>query len=105
MHDVAHTYPEIEVTGIDISHNMIAYARAHAEVRGLTNAHFQVMNALEQLDFPDASFDLVNARAALGFVPTPDMASAHCRIQTYPAPRRRISVSLKVNGALPINQF
>lgn len=71
VHDVSHTYPEIEVTGIDISHNMIAYARAHAEVRGLTNAHFQVMNALERLDFPDESFDLVNARAALGFVPTP----------------------------------
>ena len=70
-HDVAHTYPEIEVTGIDISNSMIAYARAHAEVRGLTNAHFQVMNALKRLDFPDASFDLVNARAALGFVPTP----------------------------------
>jgi ubiquinone/menaquinone biosynthesis C-methylase UbiE len=70
VHDVAHTYPEIEVTGIDISNSMIAYARAHAEVRGFTNTHFRVMNALKQLDFPDASFDLVNARAALGFVPT-----------------------------------
>jgi len=70
VHDVAHTYPKIKVTGIDISHNMIAYAQAHAEVRSLTNTHFQVMNALEPLHFPAESFDMVNARAALGFVPT-----------------------------------
>jgi ubiquinone/menaquinone biosynthesis C-methylase UbiE len=83
VHDVAHTYPHLHVTGIDISTNMIAYARAHAEVRGLTNAHFQVMNALEHLDFPDASFDLVNARAALGFVPTsawPALIASYKRI-------------------------
>ena len=66
--DVALTYPEIEVTGIDISKSMIEYARAYAKVRELHNAHFQVMNALNPLEFPTASFDLVNARTIIGFV-------------------------------------
>jgi SAM-dependent methyltransferase len=69
VHDVARLYPEIEVTGIDISKRMIAYARAHAQVQQLPNAHFRVMDALKPLDFPDASFDLVNARTIAGFVP------------------------------------
>ncbi|MBA2391121.1 MAG: class I SAM-dependent methyltransferase [Ktedonobacteraceae bacterium] len=66
--DVAHTYPEMEVTGIDISESMIQYAQAYAQVRQLPNAHFRVMNALHHLDFPAASFDLVNARTIVGFV-------------------------------------
>ncbi|HLI90207.1 MAG TPA: methyltransferase domain-containing protein [Ktedonobacteraceae bacterium] len=66
--DVAHTYPEMEVTGVDISEQMIAYARAHTQVRGLTNAHFRVMDILDPLDFPDNSFDLVNSRIIFGFM-------------------------------------
>lgn len=73
--DVARTYPEIEVTGIDVSEPMIRYANASARVRGFDNAHFYVMNALEPLDFPDDSFDLVNARSLLGFM-TPTAWSA-----------------------------
>jgi ubiquinone/menaquinone biosynthesis C-methylase UbiE len=69
VHEVAHSYPDIEVTGIDISQSMIGYAQAHAQVRGLTNAHFRVMNANRQLDFPAASFDLVNIRSAVGYIP------------------------------------
>ncbi len=68
VQDVAHTYPEMEVTGIDISKSMIQYAQAYAQVRHLSNAHFQVMNALQPLNFPDASFDLINARTIVGFV-------------------------------------
>jgi ubiquinone/menaquinone biosynthesis C-methylase UbiE len=66
--DVAHQYPDMEVTGIDVSRIMIEYASTYARVRQLSNAHFQVMNALEPLQFPDASFDLVNARTIAGFV-------------------------------------
>jgi ubiquinone/menaquinone biosynthesis C-methylase UbiE len=69
--EVARAYPDIQVTGVDISEPMINYARAHAQARGLDNAHFRVMNALEPLDFRDASFDLVNARTIVGFM-TPD---------------------------------
>ncbi len=69
VNEVAQHYPHIDVTGIDISKNAINYAKAHAQVRKLNNAHFVVMNALKPLDFPDASFDIVNMRTVVGFVP------------------------------------
>jgi len=69
VHEVAHSYPEVEVTGFDISKRMIEYARAHAQVRKLDNAHFRVMDALKPLDFPSESFDLVNARTIFAFMP------------------------------------
>ncbi|GAC1650089.1 MAG: hypothetical protein NVS4B12_19620 [Ktedonobacteraceae bacterium] len=68
VHDVAQQYPHIEVTGIDISKNAINYAKAHALVRKLKNAHFEVMDAIKPLAFPDASFDMVNARLIIAFM-------------------------------------
>src|SRR6266566_1447345 len=67
--DVAFEHPTINVMGIDISSIMIEYARAQAWTQGLSNASFRVMDALKPLDFPDASFDLVNARFIYGFMP------------------------------------
>jgi ubiquinone/menaquinone biosynthesis C-methylase UbiE len=67
--DVAYTYPKIEVVGVDISRNMIEYARAQAWTQGLNNTHFQAMDVLKPLAFPDNSFDLVNARFLVGFMP------------------------------------
>lgn len=66
--DVARHYPDITVTGFDISAPMIEYARSLATARGLHNAHFRVLSALEPLDFSDASFDIVNARTLVGFM-------------------------------------
>lgn len=66
--DIAREYPEIEVTGIDISQTMVEYARAHVRARGFSNAKFKIMNALKPLDFPDNSFDLVNARTITAFM-------------------------------------
>jgi ubiquinone/menaquinone biosynthesis C-methylase UbiE len=66
--DVAYTYPEMEVTGIDTSKLVIEYAQAMAKVRRLDNAHFEVMDALKPLDFPDNSFDFVNGRFLFGFM-------------------------------------
>ncbi len=66
--DTAFQYPDKEVTGIDISQRMIAYAQGQAKVQGLDNAQFQLMNALDPLKFPDASFDLINARLILAFM-------------------------------------
>jgi ubiquinone/menaquinone biosynthesis C-methylase UbiE len=66
--EVAYTYPEIEVVGFDISRAMIDYARAQARVQGLENASFLVMDMQKPLDFPDSSFDLVNARF-INFLP------------------------------------
>jgi ubiquinone/menaquinone biosynthesis C-methylase UbiE len=66
--DVAQTYPDKKVTGIDISRLMIEYAKAQAREKGLNNVQFQVMDALKPLEFPDNSFDLVNARFISGFM-------------------------------------
>lgn len=66
--EMAYTYPEMQVVGIDISQRMIEYATALSQVQGLDNATFQVMDLLKPLDFPDASFDLVNARLLVGFL-------------------------------------
>lgn len=60
--EMAYALPNIHVTGIDISQGMIDYANALARANGLDNAQFHVANALDPLGFPDASFDLVNAR-------------------------------------------
>ena len=67
--EVAFTYPEIEVVGFDISQVMIDYANARAQVQGLDNAEFLVIDIQKPLDFPDESFDLVNARF-INFLPT-----------------------------------
>jgi len=66
--EVAFAHPETEVIGFDISPAMIDYAHMQAQVQGLHNASFLVMNLLKPLDFPDSSFDLVNARF-INFLP------------------------------------
>ena len=70
VNEVAQQYPHIEVTGIDLSKNIINYAKAHAQVRKLDNAHFIVMDALKPLNFPDDYFDIINMRTVVGFIPT-----------------------------------
>jgi ubiquinone/menaquinone biosynthesis C-methylase UbiE len=64
--DVAHAYPRLEVVGIDISQTMIRYAKARAKSQGLKNTSFHTMNILKPFEFPDQSFDLVNARFLVG---------------------------------------
>lgn len=70
VQEVAFVYPQMQVTGIDISKAMIDYAIMQAQLQHLENAHFKVMDATRPLDFPDASFDLVNARTIAGFMLT-----------------------------------
>jgi ubiquinone/menaquinone biosynthesis C-methylase UbiE len=67
--DVAFANPEIQVTGTDISNKMIEYARASAWSQRLENTSFRAMDVLKPLDFPDNSFDLVNARFLVAFMP------------------------------------
>ncbi|HET9921198.1 MAG TPA: class I SAM-dependent methyltransferase [Ktedonobacteraceae bacterium] len=67
--DVAQAYPDKQVMGVDISRLMVEYAKAQAREKSLSNAHFQVMDALKPLGFPDNSFDMVNARFISGFLP------------------------------------
>uniref|UniRef100_UPI0035E46575 class I SAM-dependent methyltransferase n=1 Tax=Thermogemmatispora sp. TaxID=1968838 RepID=UPI0035E46575 len=66
--ELAFQYPRAEVIGVDISRQAIEYARAQAQSRGLENVHFAVMNVMERLDWPDASFDLINGRLLCGFM-------------------------------------
>jgi ubiquinone/menaquinone biosynthesis C-methylase UbiE len=67
--DVAQSFPHMRVTGVDISVLMTDYARTQATFHKLNNARFSVMNILQSLDFPDNSFDLVNARFLFAFMP------------------------------------
>jgi ubiquinone/menaquinone biosynthesis C-methylase UbiE len=67
--DVAQTHPDKEVVGVDLSQEMVEYAQAQTQVQGLTNAQFQVMDITKPFNFPDNSFDLVNARLIGFFTP------------------------------------
>jgi ubiquinone/menaquinone biosynthesis C-methylase UbiE len=67
--ETAFRYPHMSLVGIDISWRMIEYARAEAQARKLSDCvEFLVMDALRPLNFPDASFDLVNMRFAVSFL-------------------------------------
>jgi ubiquinone/menaquinone biosynthesis C-methylase UbiE len=66
--ETAFAYADIEIIGVDLNERTIAYANAQAEVQQRSNVHFQVMNILQSLAFPDNSFDLVNARYIIGFM-------------------------------------
>lgn len=68
VQEIAFAYPDKRVVGIDISQTMLNYARAQAAVQELTNASFLFMDATSPLQFPDASFDMVNARFLAGFM-------------------------------------
>jgi SAM-dependent methyltransferase len=69
VHNLAFTYPDMEVIGIDASEQMIEYARQRAYAQRLANASFQVMDATQPLLFPDESFDLVHARTLCTIIP------------------------------------
>ncbi|WP_165422890.1 class I SAM-dependent methyltransferase [Ktedonosporobacter rubrisoli] len=66
--EVAFAHRDKQIVGVDISHAMLQYAREHARIQGLRNVAFRVMDATEKLDFPDESFDMVNARFMVSFM-------------------------------------
>lgn len=69
--EAAKTYPDMTLVGIDINPYLIAYAQEHATKQQVDDrVEFRVMDALRPLDFPPASFDLVNLRFAMSFVRT-----------------------------------
>ncbi len=70
--EMAYKYPDLTVTGVDVSHTMIEYAQAQANSRGLHNATFRVMNALAVKDMEEGSFDLINSRLLVSFMHTDD---------------------------------
>jgi ubiquinone/menaquinone biosynthesis C-methylase UbiE len=70
MLEVARQFPESQITGIDISKMMIAYAQHTAREQELHNVSFFVMDARQPLEFPDASFDIVHMRFFAGSLTT-----------------------------------
>ena len=72
--ETARTYQEIEtLVGVDIGGKMVEYAHAQAEKRHLGDrVQFRIMDALRMLEFPPATFDLVNQRLASSLLRTWD---------------------------------
>jgi SAM-dependent methyltransferase len=69
--------PDGHVTGIDIVPEMVDRARQAAAAAGLANVSMQVMDG-EDLEFADASFDVVIVAFGLGFL-RPDRALPEIR--------------------------
>jgi len=57
-----------EFHGMDISEGMLGVARRNAEAQGLTNVRFAHGDA-ENLDYPDAMFDVVISNMSFQFIP------------------------------------
>jgi len=72
------TQPNGPVLGIDLSPDMLAFARARAEEEGLANLEFREMDA-NALDLPASAFDAVLSRWGLMFIP--DLATALHRLR------------------------
>jgi SAM-dependent methyltransferase len=91
--DVAHVYPDASVVGIDISRAMIDYNRAQAMVQRMDNVKFLVMDALQPLTFEIGTFDLVNVRFAVAFVPSAQWITflQHCLSVLRPSGILRIT--------------
>lgn len=67
---LAQEHPRADVVGVDISRLMVAYAQNKGAQTNILNARFLVGNILEPLDFPDGTFDLVNARFLVSVLQT-----------------------------------
>jgi arsenite methyltransferase len=63
------------VTGIDMTQEMLAKARAAAAEMGATNLEF-VEGEAERLPFPDASFDVVISNGVIDLIPDKDAVFA-----------------------------
>ncbi|HTK08849.1 MAG TPA: class I SAM-dependent methyltransferase [Ktedonobacteraceae bacterium] len=61
--EVAFQYPSLQVIGIDFSHKMISYAQSLTAIQHLENLAFQRIDLRSlPLEFPDNTFDCINAR-------------------------------------------
>jgi ubiquinone/menaquinone biosynthesis C-methylase UbiE len=95
--ETAKSYPSISfLIGVDISARMIAYARAQAEAQQESQrVQFRMMDALRLLEFPSASFDLINQRFGASYLRTWDWSPL---LQEY----LRVS---KPGGVIRITEF
>jgi len=63
--DLASAYRHMEVVGVDLSEKMVNYANS----RKWPHTTFHLMDVRQPLDFPDETFDFVNARLLFTFMP------------------------------------
>ncbi len=66
-----HYDDHISVTGIDLSPDMLAKARARVARKGISNIEGLLQMDATAMDFPDASFDIATAMYVLTVVPQP----------------------------------
>jgi arsenite methyltransferase len=78
------------VTGIDMTPEMLAKARAAAAEMGATNVEF-VEGEVERLPFADASFDVVISNGVIDLIP--DKEAVFAEIQRVLRPGGRIQVA------------
>jgi arsenite methyltransferase len=82
--------PDGHVTGIDMTAAMLAKARAAATAMGVANVEF-VEGEVEQLPFPDASFDVVISNGVIDLVPDKDAVFAELYRVLAPGGRMQIA--------------
>ena len=80
-----------EVVISDVVPEMTAIARRRAEERGLGNVHFRELD-LEQIDEPQASYDVVLCREGIMLVPDPALAAREIRRVLRPGGRVALAV-------------
>ena len=66
---MAQEHPHLDILGVDISAQMIAFAQEQTEKRAIPNAAFQQLDALQPLPFANGSFDYVHLRFSTSWVP------------------------------------
>lgn len=83
--ETARIYPALSLlVGVDVSGTLLEYARARAAEQQVSDrVQFQVMDVLRMLEFPPASFDLVNQRLGMSYLRTwdwPKLLSEYKRV-------------------------
>jgi SAM-dependent methyltransferase len=78
------------VTGIDMTPEMLAKARAAAAEMGVTNVEF-VEGEAERLPFADASFDVVISNGVIDLIPDKDAVFAELHRVLVPGGRMQIA--------------
>jgi arsenite methyltransferase len=81
---------EGRVTGIDMTPAMLAKARDAAAEMGATNVDF-VEGEVEQLPFPDASFDVVISNGVIDLIPDKDAVFSEVERVLVPGGRMQVA--------------
>ncbi len=91
---------ELEITGIDLSPEMLARASALVKRKNLANVRALKEMDAEQLDFADESFDIVVAAYVMTVVPAPEKALAEIMRVCRPGGTVIIVNHFKADGGL-----